>query len=272
MKVQPIMESKLSVVKFFSLFEKYCAKFLPAVYSHLVNNGFYVERRWKEKVGFEYLNDDHPDRRLFVSLVRSEKIKSVLEIGSGSQFELQMLKSSGDLSRTCYSVLDINQHWLTEGKKRTPEAFFYKGSINKIPFPSSRFNMVYCRHVIEHQPYFTAAIDEMWRVSMDWVVINCFRWSLTQDIIRRDKYFSNTYSIDNLKKYCSQLSEHVSMFVVLKEGRSSFQINTGNDGSNDVRRTEDHLLILMRKKDSISEEYLLGLQREAGATLIFRRF
>ena len=217
----------------------------------------------------EYLKDNHPDRDYFVNFATKCKVNSILEIGAGSQFEAKMLWERGLLTKITYTIMDINKFWLKEGKKHLPEADFKYGSINKIPFPENNFDMVYCRHVIEHQPYYEIPLKEMIRVSRDWVFLNIFRWSLQEDIIQRLKYYSNAYSITKLLNCCKDISKDMVPFIVLKRGRETLGGNIKKDEIPFVRRTGDHMVILIRKNKEIQRDTIRQIGELTKASILF---
>ncbi len=250
-------------------FEKGMSRFFPGLYSFLISRGFYVENRWKKMASLEYLKDDHPDRNYFVNFATKCKVQSILEIGAGSQFEARILQGKGMLTKITYTIMDVNKFWLKEGKKHLPEADFKYGSINKIPFPENSFDMVYCRHVIEHQPYYEISLKEMMRVSRDWVFLNIFRWSLQEDVIKRVKYYSNAYSITKLLNYCKESSKDVMPFIVLKPGRETLGKNIKKDEKPFIRRTGDHMVILLRKDKEIQKETIKKIGDLTKANILF---
>jgi ubiquinone/menaquinone biosynthesis C-methylase UbiE len=217
----------------------------------------------------EYLKDNHPDRDYFVNFVIESNIQTVLEVGAGSQFEAKTLRDRGQLSKTSYTIMDINEFWLKEGKQLMPEVNFKLGTINKIPFPENSFEVVYCRHVIEHQPYYEIPLKEMLRVSTDWVFLNVFRWSLQEDVIQRLKYYSNAYSLTKLLKFCNDISEDVMPFIILKSGRREPGENIKKNEKPFIRRTGDHMVILMRKHYKIPRDRIKEIGDLTKANIVY---
>jgi len=249
--------------------ERLFSKLFPSIYGIAVQRGYWVERRWKKKRGPDYLKDNHPDRRYFSEFAIRSGVHSILEIGGGSQFEARMLRDRNWLSDNSYTILDINKSWLKEGVSICPEANFKYGSINKIPFADQKFELVYCRHVLEHQPYYERPIQEMMRVTNDYVVFNIFRWSVGADNIRRGDYYSNSYSIEKLLRFCKNLSPNMLALVVTKEGRSKIGPNVHTYENPHVRRTGDHLLIIMRKENKIKRRMVTEVASLAGVNILF---
>ena len=128
--------------------------------------------------------------------------------------------------------------------------------------PDDAYDVVYCRHVVEHQPYYKKAIREMVRVSKGIVVINLFRWSLHRDIIRKGKYYSNAYEINKFLKFVSRVSSSYEYFLVLKGselGETAYE-------DEKIRRTGDHLVVVIAKdSDLLNSAQLYGILDGLGA-------
>lgn len=225
----------------------------PWLHEWLLTAGFIAERKWtglSETQYATYLTDDHPDREWFVQWVASQKPCSVLEIGPGGMHEARRLKALGHLGHVRYSVLDVASRFLAEGRNEFPEVIFTEGTINKIPFPPDTFDIVYCRSVLEHQPYYCKPIAEMFRVSRHFVVMNIFRWAQHRDIIRREKHYSNAYQITQLLAYVQSLCETSTAFIILKDA----QLGTNSSTDPNIQRTRDHLVVMMSKtKDGANQ-------------------
>ncbi|MDH4027466.1 MAG: class I SAM-dependent methyltransferase [Nitrospirota bacterium] len=257
------------MIKINSYLERGMVRFFPKAYSFLINNGFYVEKRWQHKKTFDYLKDDHPDRQYFANFIRKCNARSILEIGAGSQYEPKLLKEMGMLNDIAYTIMDINKFWLEEGKKLLPEVEFKYGSINNIPLKDNMFDVVYSRHVLEHQPHYETPIKEMMRVSNDWLFLNVFRWSLQDDIIQRVKYYSNSYSLAGLLGFCKENSRDMVPFVQLKPGRTAIGENIEKNEFPNVQRTGDHLIIIMRKNKEINKEDIISSGDSIKAVRLF---
>ena len=212
----------------------------------LVDRGWRAASKWRNlsaDLYGEYLADDHPDRRWFVELVQRMAPCKVLEIGAGSLHEVRLLFRSGSTARVDYSVVDVARKMIELGQREFPMIHFVEGNVNRLRFPDDAFDIVYCRHVLEHQPYYDQPIREMLRVSRGVVVINLFRWSLHRDIIRRTKYYSNSYEIGKFLGFISGLERKYEHFLVQKG--SELGENAYEDEN--IRRTGDHLLIVIQK-------------------------
>jgi len=219
----------------------------------VIDRGWKVEKKWRDLSGDlygKYLDDDHPGSYWFVEFINSKSPIKVLEIGAGSLHEARLLYQGGTSISVDISVVDVARELIAKGRREFPMIKFIEGDINRMELPDDTYNVVYCRHVIEHQPYFKSPIQEMLRVSKDLVIINLFRWSLGEDIIQRKKYYSNSCSIKELLTYLNSLGVVFEYFVVLrgkKLGENAYE-------DLNIRRTGDHLVIVIKKKGQLTPE------------------
>lgn len=174
----------------------------------------------------------------------------VLEIGAGSLHEARLLFQGRTSKSVNYSVVDVARELIDKGREEFPMIDFIEGDINRMKLPDDTFDIVYCRHVIEHQPYYKRPIQEMLRVSKDLVIVNLFRWSLREDIIQRKKYYSNSYSIKELLAFINCLGVDFRHFIVCRGEK--LRENVYEDLN--IRRTGDHLVIVIKKKGELTSE------------------
>ena len=231
---------------------------LPSFWRFLVYRGWAVDNKWTElpDTKFDnYLKEDHPDRRWFVDWVISMAPVSVLEIGGGSLHELRQFHRKEALGKVSYTVLDAAKNFLKRGKIEFPSVKFVEGTVNKMKFADSSFDIVYCRAVLEHQPYYERPLKEMFRVSKDLVVVNLFRWSHGEDWIRQGKYFSNAYNINKFLRMFASLSSNWRNFLVLRGREPGPNIYEDDN----IRRTGDHLVVVGSKHDTVDIDKCLAI-------------
>lgn len=247
MKLINVVDMVVSRIK--SIYRKYC-------YKILIDFGLMHEPRWVNlDIGLNhgrctYLEDEHRNRDWFCRLVELLKKPSILEIGVGGMHELRMLKEKSILNKCSYHVIDISKQAVKEGKKLFPDVEFKDGRIDKIPYADGTFDIVYCRHVIEHLPGYEEAVKEMFRVSRGVVVINTFRWTVGATKISRVKKYSNSYNIYHLIEHCRSLSKSFDYFIILKDDVPG--INKYED--NNIVRTRDHLIMILYKVQKFYNE------------------
>jgi ubiquinone/menaquinone biosynthesis C-methylase UbiE len=239
-----------------SLFIRAKSKIFLRLSGYLVKFGIADEPRWVKlnlnmKNGkSQYLKDDHRNRDWYCDYLSDLNSPSVLEIGAGGMHEIGILKERNELMKYNYNILDISEEVVLKGKEIFPEVDFHLGSINSIPFPDNSFDVVYCRHVIEHQPEYTKPILEIMRVTRKIAIINVFRWTMTETIVRREKKYSNSYNIHELLKFCETHSNKFCHFILLKNDSPGKNMYSDQN----IIRSRDHLILIMIKSSSTFEK------------------
>lgn len=233
---------------------------LPSIYEKLLTRGIIHEGKWVDlKLGHDgekasYLRDEHRNRVWYCDFVGMLDRPSVLEIGAGGMYEVDLLRRRGVLSSCDYHIIDISREVLEIGRSMFPEVKFRDGSINRVPFPDGSFDVVYCRHVIEHQPIYEKPIREMLRVSKKAVIINLFRWTLGKTVISRVKKYSNSYNVFELLGFCRNSCKRAEHFILLKGKEPG--ANKYDDL--EVVRSGDHMVLYLLKDDGASDSELLS--------------
>jgi len=223
-----------------------------------IDRGLPIKNKWRklpaDSYG-KYLDDGHPGRHWFVEFVKQEAPCKVLEVGAGSLHEARLLFRQGSETPVDYTVVDVAKEMFTQGRLEFPTIHFIEGDINFLRLSDDVFDAVYCRHVLEHQPYYERPIREMLRVSKGLVVINVFRWSLHRDIIRfspDDINYSNSYEISKFLTFIAGLGagyEYCLVFKDKKLGKNLYE-------DENIRRTMDHLIIVIVKRGTWVPEQL----------------
>jgi len=96
---------------------------------------------------------------------------SVLECGPGLFYDYRWHWSKRPA--VSYTGLDVTPQIVEHG--RSLGLTMALGSIEEIPFPEDSFDLVYCRHVLEHLPSYRNAIVSMLRASRQAVTVAFFR-------------------------------------------------------------------------------------------------
>ena len=236
-----------------------------------VDHGWRAEKKWRDLSAYrygEYLADEHPDRRWFVKFVERVAPCKVLEIGAGSLHEARLLFQGTPTTGIEYTVVDVASNMIELGRREFPMVRFVEGNINRLQFPDDEFDIVYCRHVLEHQPYYEGPVREMMRVSKGLVVLNLFRWSLRGDVIRRQGYYSNSYDIGKLLTFIRGLATSYEYCLVQKGDKP------GENGYEDqnIRRTGDHLVFVAAKHAGVSFDPVYQALERSEATYVSRPY
>jgi ubiquinone/menaquinone biosynthesis C-methylase UbiE len=113
-----------------------------------------------------------------------KKYKSLLDVGCGGSPEYYGIKRYKNLT---YTGIDITPEMVEYNINKGINCI--QGSANNIPFEDSTFEVVHCRHVIEHMEDFAKPINEMIRVSKYLVLISFFIEPLESG--------QSQYSLDN---------------------------------------------------------------------------
>lgn len=133
-----------------------------------------------------------------------KKYKSILDVGCGGSPEFYGIKNFKQLN---YTGLDITPEIVEYNLQRGINCV--QGSANSIPFPQSSFEVVHCRHVLEHMKGFQKPMAEMIRVAEHIVLISFFIEPLTnsKSIISLDnkdtefEIYHNQYSKEEISEY-----------------------------------------------------------------------
>lgn len=126
---------------------------------------YYDKNTWNQYTDENEQSLENPSTFIYhISLALSAK--NILEAGCNVGNNLK------DFPRT-FNVegFDMNEHAINKCKKRYPEFKFKLGSITKIPYPDSSFDLVFTRTVMIHIPTneVKQAMSELVRVSKKWI-------------------------------------------------------------------------------------------------------
>jgi ubiquinone/menaquinone biosynthesis C-methylase UbiE len=125
-----------------------------------------IPERHKEFSG--WLEDsDMSSRTELFNQIESKKINNVLEIGPGIFTDYNIFFSKKENIQ--YSSIDITKKIVDSAKKMGINC--EQSSVENIIYPDSSFELVYCRHVMEHLDYYALALEEMIRVSSKHICI-----------------------------------------------------------------------------------------------------
>lgn len=150
---------------------------------------------------------DAPDRKLARSLIMGgEENVSVLDIGCGTCPEYTGLSAeySDKFNYTGVDYTDkIVKHNIDKGLN------VFQGDVRNLNLTDKSFDVVHCRHVLEHLDDFTLALGEMIRVAKKRVVVPFFIGpnNTNQNVINYDTYMSvekiynNNYSRVKIEQF-----------------------------------------------------------------------
>jgi ubiquinone/menaquinone biosynthesis C-methylase UbiE len=172
---------------------------------------------------------DHPSHDTLTSLLRDhypDRTPSLLDCGVMSGVTYEKLRGSG--TNVNYTGIDIGEVVLAECRERHPGATWLPMSVSDLAFPDNSFDVVNCRHLLEHLPYYTTAVREAFRVARTHVVLCLFQVPKEPEkLLRRetpDGYiWLNRYAPGPLKALLESLSGRVEQ-VDVTEGRRTDRV------------------------------------------------
>ena len=107
-------------------------------------------------------------RDYYKDLVRKYKAKTFLDVGCGPGLTYEVLKRHWSLK---YTGVDFMPAMINFCKENFPKGTFIEGSALNLPFEDQSFDMVTCRHMLEHVIEVDKVISEMGRAAKNHVVI-----------------------------------------------------------------------------------------------------
>ena len=161
-------------------------------------------------------DSDVSSRTELFNIIDSKKINNVLEIGPGIFTDYNMFFSKKkDIT---YKSIDITKKIVDKAKELGIDC--EQSSIENIMYSDSSFDLVYCRHVMEHLDYYQTALEEMIRVSDKYICVIFWILSDNDEIIDYNSIlnlYHNKYSKNKIENF-------------LKEKDLSFEwFNSNND-------------------------------------------
>lgn len=133
-------------------------------------------RAWSESSAIDYysqhrheLSDLYPSEKVFLPRVLFPGAK-VLDIGCASGGFYNIMRSLEPSIE--YTGIDIAEPAITLAKEKYPGATFQVTSGLEIPFDDNSFDLVHCTSVLVVEPRYKEVIEEMYRVSNRFVLVD----------------------------------------------------------------------------------------------------
>lgn len=152
----------------------------------------------------QWLGDiDAPSRLAARKYIALKKYASVLDVPSGLCIDYFGFKK--DHISTAYQGLDFSTKLVSLAQRNGIQVTL--GDIEQMPFEDNSFDLVYCRHILEHLTYYEQAIKEAIRVAKKEVLIVFFiKPHEKDDIIDKSvldghTVYHNTYSQNKFARY-----------------------------------------------------------------------
>ena len=239
-----------------SKFKLIFAQLLPNFYSYFVNKGYIADdkfvnldvpiteyNKYADKVSKKELTLSHRD--WFVAWILDKSPCSVLDVGAGGMHELRLLQTFEGSEKVRYTVAEVSKSFLEQGIKEFPDSKFIESNINNINLSENSFDIVYTSATLEHQAYYTKPIDELFRVSKDFVVISLWRWAEKKEILfRKSLNYLNTYKITDILEYIESKSSSMLSFLILKNGELCRLNSHLEERDGNIVNTGDRIVIV----------------------------
>lgn len=113
-----------------------------------------------------------PVRQMYRSLLAQLEINGMLEVGCGPGVDYVGAQTTRP--GIAYTGVDMAQNMVEYCKAKYPQGRFIQGDIYRLPFTGGQFELVYCKDVLNHLDDWGAGMDELYRVSSKYVLVNFF--------------------------------------------------------------------------------------------------
>ena len=156
-------------------------------------------------------DSDFSSRQKTFDLVLEKSAKSVLEIGPGTFIDYKHFYKNYE--NVEYQAVDFTPKIVDYGKKLGASCKL--GSIEDIPHENDSFDFVYCRHVLEHLADYKKAIEEMIRVSKNYVCLVFWMMKEEEAHLTFDgRLHHNSYVQSEVEDFIKSKNKNVKFFQV----------------------------------------------------------
>lgn len=179
-------------------------------------NGIMEQTWWNENIQSTYnqflgwVGDEKAESKIFFrKMILANNYKSILDVGCGPATEYYPLKEANkDID---YTGVDSCEFFVERNTKQGISMI--KCSAHSIPLKDSSKELVFGRHILEHQPEFKPVMNEMIRVAAKAVAhIFFLKPTETLDISYDEKsnLYHNTYVKDEIDDFLENHQKVVS--------------------------------------------------------------
>lgn len=204
---------------------------------------------WSENQGY-----NNPGRIAWRSYLKKRFTGArlrILEVGFGSAIDYKALAETGflDNDQVEYYGVDVTEKFVEYAKEHFSKLNATLIDGYHIPFDDKYFDVIYLRHVLEHQAHYGPLLSEIFRVCRGEVFVNFFieLSDADSDDIRFDgTWYHNKYS---LKLFCDFVKEKGFQFHNIAIFRKGDKIDNIIVCTQSVTENET------RKEETLIEEY-----------------
>jgi len=119
-----------------------------------------------------WVHNNSISRQWLSRFLQREKIRNILDVGCGIALDYEQYLEDG--LKIDYHGIDITPVFLKHAKEKFPNLDVRFASVENIPYSDRAFEVVSCRHLLEHLENPARAISEMTRISSKFVIIAWF--------------------------------------------------------------------------------------------------
>jgi len=120
----------------------------------------------------DWVQNNSISRKWLSQFLQRERIQNILDVGCGVALDYEQYLEDG--LKINYHGIDVTPIFLKYTKKKFPNLDIHLASAENIPYSERAFEVVSCRHLLEHLENPAQAISEMTRVSKRFVIITWF--------------------------------------------------------------------------------------------------
>ncbi len=175
---------------------------------------------------------DNPGRiawRQYLETKSADKQIRVLEVGFGSGIDYKTLESTGilDTGQIEYYGVDVTEAFVDYAQKHFHKMKSFLIDGYHLPFDNNYFDVVYLRHVLEHQTHYKDLLSEVFRVCRGEVFIIFFieLSDSESDSINFDgTWYHNKYSRKLFQEFVNKHGFELNQLAIYRTGDKTDQI------------------------------------------------
>lgn len=214
-------------------------------------------KKYYQKAEFGFTTADREDHRRILELINF-KDQTILEIGCGLGTLLKLIPLSAKYKFGTESNQFAVNHCRSSGLN-----VVLHSRTDKLPFPSSKFNVVIMNEVIEHLADPTMSMLEIYRVmkpkgkliittpNKNWLVSNLDKTHLSEmtyrqleDLVRRTKFSILKHEVSGFSPY-----NFLGRKIIFPLGRRLIKFGHFTSGVSEIRNRVDHSRLDHFRKD-----------------------
>lgn len=186
---------------------------------------------WRDTNQIDYMSEEGRNEDPSYTLLNDHLAKlypdtefTLLDCGIMSGVIYSKLKNANQ--PVDYTGIDINRTALEACRAKHPEARWLEANVTDLAFSNGSFDVVNCRHLLEHLPYYETAVREIFRVARRYVIICFFQPPRDPEVLLRhetdDGYiWLNRYAPGRFESLLERLSMTVEKVETRRGHRPS---------------------------------------------------